>query len=110
MVPEANPPTPPAATGQPPAQALETPAIARVRMTAATAGTFTGLFILILRIKSFFFRESDASASGPLQSAAIKLPYHWIRAILHTIPPEKGLKSICRTENASLVIISWAQR
>jgi hypothetical protein len=70
MVPVANPPTPPAATGQPPAQALETPAIARVRMTAATAGTFTGLFILILRIKSFFlsrircFRIRPSSIRG----------------------------------------------
>jgi hypothetical protein len=54
VVPAANPPTTPAATGQPPARALETPAVARVRITAATAGTFTSLFILILRIKSFF--------------------------------------------------------
>jgi hypothetical protein len=54
VVPAANPPTTPATTVQPPARALETPAVARVRMTAATAGTFTSLFILILRIKSFF--------------------------------------------------------
>jgi hypothetical protein len=70
MVSAANPPTTPAATGQPPARALETPAIARVRMTAATAGTFTGLFILILRIKSFFlsrircFRIRPSSIRG----------------------------------------------
>jgi hypothetical protein len=39
VLPLLNPPATPAATGQPPARALETPAVAGVRMTAATAGT-----------------------------------------------------------------------
>jgi len=72
MVPTANPPTTPAATGQPPARALETPVVARVRMAAATAGIFISFFILILRIKRFLFsrircfRIRPFSIRGPL--------------------------------------------